>query len=39
MVSFDASDRSGAAVTIDAGYVDSSLGELVRNEDLTRYIL
>jgi ATP-dependent HslUV protease ATP-binding subunit HslU len=38
-VSFEASDRAGAAVTIDAAYVDSSLGELVRDQDLTRYIL
>ena len=38
-VSFEASDRGGASVTIDATYVDSSLGELVRDQDLTRYIL
>ena len=38
-VSFEASDRGGASVTIDAAYVDSSLGELVRDQDLTRYIL
>ena len=38
-VSFEASDRAGAAVTIDAAYVDASLGELARDEDLTRYIL
>ena len=38
-VSFEASDRSGAAITIDAEYVDASLGELVRDQDLTRYIL
>jgi ATP-dependent HslUV protease ATP-binding subunit HslU len=39
VVSFDASDRVGAKVTIDAAYVDTSLGELVRDQDLTRYIL
>jgi ATP-dependent HslUV protease ATP-binding subunit HslU len=38
-VSFDAADRSGASVTVDAGYVETHLGELVKDEDLTRYIL
>ena len=38
-VSFEASDRAGVAITIDGAYVDSSLGELVRDQDLTRYIL
>jgi len=38
-VSFEASDRSGAAITVDGEYVDASLGELVRDQDLTRYIL
>ena len=38
-VSFDASDRSGSHVTVDRGYVESNLGELVRDQDLSRYIL
>jgi ATP-dependent HslUV protease ATP-binding subunit HslU len=38
-IAFEASDRSGASVTVDAAYVEMSLGELVRDEDLTRYIL
>jgi ATP-dependent HslUV protease ATP-binding subunit HslU len=38
-ISFEASDRSGASFTIDAAYVDASLGELARDEDLARYIL
>ncbi len=38
-VSFEASDRSGDRVTVDATYVDDHLAELVRDEDLTRYIL
>jgi ATP-dependent HslUV protease ATP-binding subunit HslU len=38
-VSFEAADRGGEAVTVDAGYVDRHLGELVRDEDLSRYIL
>ena len=38
-VSFDAADRSGTRVLVDREYVDSNLGELVKNEDLSRYIL
>ncbi len=38
-VSFDAADRSGTRVHIDRAYVDNSLGDLVRNQDLSRYIL
>jgi len=38
-ISFEAADRSGLAVTVDADYVDRHLGELVKDEDLTRYIL
>ncbi|MBT8428127.1 MAG: ATP-dependent protease ATPase subunit HslU [Erythrobacter sp.] len=38
-ISFDAADRDGQRVIIDAAYVDEHLGELVSNEDLTRYIL
>jgi ATP-dependent HslUV protease ATP-binding subunit HslU len=38
-VSFEASDRSGTSVVIDADYVDRNLGELARDEDLARYIL
>ena len=38
-VSFEASDRSGMTVTIDAAYVDDHLAELSRDEDLSRYIL
>ena len=39
VVSFEAPDRSGDAVIVDSDYVDSHLGELLKNEDLTRYIL
>ncbi len=39
VVSFEAADRSGREVRIDAAYVDDHLGELVQDEDLTRYIL
>ncbi|MCC7257320.1 MAG: ATP-dependent protease ATPase subunit HslU [Gammaproteobacteria bacterium] len=38
-LSFEAADRDGAAVTVDAAYVEEHLGELLRNEDLSRYIL
>jgi ATP-dependent HslUV protease ATP-binding subunit HslU len=38
-ISFEASDRSGARVVIDGGYVDRNLGELARDQDLARYIL
>ena len=38
-ISFEASDKSGAAVTVDAGYVDEHLSELSKDEDLSRYIL
>jgi len=39
VVSFEAPDLSGQKVTIDAAYVDQHLDELLKNEDLTRYIL
>ena len=38
-ISFDAPDRSGQAVTMDAAQVDACLGALARNEDLSRYVL
>jgi len=38
-VSFDAPDRSGQAVLVDAAYVDENLGNLAQDEDLSRYIL
>ena len=38
-VSFEAADRSGQSVVVDEAYVDEHLAELVRDEDLSRYIL
>jgi len=38
-LSFDASDRSGDQVTIDATYVQRVLADTVRDEDLSRYVL
>jgi ATP-dependent HslUV protease ATP-binding subunit HslU len=39
VMSFEAPDRSGEAVVVDGAYVDAHLGELIKDEDLTRYIL
>jgi len=38
-ISFEAPDRPGQTVTVDCAYVDAHLGELIKDEDLTRYIL
>jgi ATP-dependent HslUV protease ATP-binding subunit HslU len=38
-VSFEAADRGGQSVVIDAKYVDAHLTALVKDEDLSRYIL
>ncbi|HLN49959.1 MAG TPA: ATP-dependent protease ATPase subunit HslU [Steroidobacteraceae bacterium] len=38
-VSFDAADRSGTRTVIDRDYVQNNLGELARDQDLSRYIL
>jgi ATP-dependent HslUV protease ATP-binding subunit HslU len=37
--SFQATSLAGQTVRVDAAYVDARLGELSRNEDLSRYIL
>ena len=37
--SFEATDKSGTELTIDADYVNDKLGELVKNIDLSRFIL
>jgi ATP-dependent HslUV protease ATP-binding subunit HslU len=39
VISFEATDRSGERVVVDCAYVDEHLGELVQDEDLSRYIL
>jgi ATP-dependent HslUV protease ATP-binding subunit HslU len=39
VLSYEAADRNGFSVTVDQQYVDKHLGELVKDEDLTRYIL
>ncbi|GBD25979.1 ATP-dependent protease ATPase subunit HslU [bacterium HR30] len=38
-LSFDAPELSGREVVIDAAYVREMLGDIVKNEDLSRYIL
>ena len=38
-VSFDAADRSGTHVLVNREYVEGNLGELVKDQDLSRYIL
>ncbi len=38
-VAFEACDRAGQNVTVDAAYVDAQLADLVGDTDLSRYIL
>ena len=38
-ISFSAPDKAGESITIDEEYVNNSLAELVKDEDLSRYIL
>ena len=38
-ISFEAPDRSGDTITIDADYVTENIGELAKNADLSRFIL
>ncbi len=38
-ISFDASEKSGQTVTIDAAFVKGRVGELAKNADLSKFIL
>jgi ATP-dependent HslUV protease ATP-binding subunit HslU len=38
-ISFNATDRSGETVKIDAAYVETHIGDLAKNTDLSRFIL
>ena len=38
-ISFDAPDKSGETITIDADFIERNIGDLARNADLSRYIL
>ena len=39
VISFEASEKRGSELQIDAQYVDAHLGSLAKDEDLSRYIL
>jgi ATP-dependent HslUV protease ATP-binding subunit HslU len=38
-ISFDASDRPGQSIVIDAAYVKAHVGDLAKNTDLSKFIL
>jgi ATP-dependent HslUV protease ATP-binding subunit HslU len=38
-ISFEAADRGGETVTVDRQYVLDRVGDLVEDEDLSKYIL
>jgi ATP-dependent HslUV protease ATP-binding subunit HslU len=38
-VSFSAPDLGGKEITVDAGYVHQRLTDIIRDQDLSRYIL
>ena len=38
-LSFSAPDRSGEAITVDEGFVQTNLGELMQSADMSRYVL
>jgi ATP-dependent HslUV protease ATP-binding subunit HslU len=38
-LSYDADEKAGSKITINAAYVDTHLKELAKNEDLSKYIL
>jgi ATP-dependent HslUV protease ATP-binding subunit HslU len=38
-VSFEAEDRQGTTLTVDAAYVDAQLASVARNTDLSKYVL
>ncbi|WP_179381386.1 ATP-dependent protease ATPase subunit HslU [Jannaschia marina] len=38
-LSFDAPDKGGQEVTVDAAFVEAQLGELARSTDISRYVL
>ncbi|HKZ96573.1 MAG TPA: ATP-dependent protease ATPase subunit HslU [Hyphomicrobiaceae bacterium] len=38
-ISFEASDRAGETIAIDAAYVTARVGELAKNADLSKFIL
>ena len=38
-VSFEAEDRGGTTLTVDAAYVEAQLASIARNTDLSKYVL
>ena len=38
-ISFTATDRSGEKITIDSEYIKKNIGELVKDTDLSKFIL
>ncbi len=38
-LSFTAPDKAGEEITVDAGFVDDNLGELMQSSDVSRYML
>jgi ATP-dependent HslUV protease ATP-binding subunit HslU len=38
-ISFEASDRAGSTIAVDAAYVNARIGELAKNADLSKFIL
>jgi ATP-dependent HslUV protease ATP-binding subunit HslU len=38
-ISFEATDKGGESITIDAAYVEARLGDLAKNADLSKFIL
>jgi ATP-dependent HslUV protease ATP-binding subunit HslU len=38
-VSFDAENRKGQSINVDAAYVEAQLAEIARNTDLSKYVL
>ena len=38
-ISFEATDKGGEAITIDAAYVNARIGDLAKNADLSKFIL
>ena len=38
-ISFTATDRAGEKITIDGKYIKDNIGELVKDTDLSKFIL
>ena len=38
-ISFTATDRSGEKITVDSDYIKKNIGELVKDTDLSKFIL